>query len=55
MRSLGKRFDVARYTGATHSFLRYQVEGLNAPATQEAWPRATAFLEQQLQPAARSR
>jgi len=55
MRQLGKQFEVFRYMGATHSFLRYQVEGLNGAATQDAWPRATAFLKQQLRAAERSR
>jgi dienelactone hydrolase len=39
MRQSGKRFEVFRYMGATHSFRRYQVEGLNMPATKDAWPR----------------
>lgn len=55
LRQLGKRFDVFRYPGATHSFLRYQVEGMNGPATQDAWPRATAFLKQQLRTPERNR
>jgi dienelactone hydrolase len=49
MRQLGKQLDVFRYRGGTHSFLRYQVEGENGAATQDAWPRATAFLKSQLQ------
>lgn len=52
MQRLGKRFEVHRYPGATHSFLLYQLSGLNGPATQDAWPRATAFLKQHLLDAA---
>lgn len=48
MQRLGKSFDIHRYAGATHSFLHYQLTGLNGPATQDAWPRATAFLKQHL-------
>jgi carboxymethylenebutenolidase len=55
MQRLGKRFDVFRYPGATHSFLKYQFEGVNTPATQDGWARAIAFLRQQLQASERSR
>ena len=48
MMKLGKPFEVHRYVGATQAFLAIQVEGLNGPATQDAWPRATAFLKQHL-------
>ena len=48
MTKLGKRFEVHRYDGATQAFLAIQVEGLNGPATADAWPRATAFLKQHL-------
>lgn len=49
MKQSGKRFDMFRYPGGTHSFLRYQVEGENGRATQDAWPRAIAFLKAQAQ------
>ena len=48
MKKLGKSFESHIYPGATHSFLLYQVEGRNQPATQDAWPRATAFLKEHL-------
>jgi carboxymethylenebutenolidase len=48
MMKLGKPFEARRYDGATQAFLAIQVEGLNGPATQDAWPRATAFLKQHL-------
>jgi carboxymethylenebutenolidase len=48
MMKLGKPFDVHRYPGATHAFLAIQVEGMNGPATADAWPRATGFLKQHL-------
>lgn len=48
MKKLGKRFEPHVYPGATHAFLLYQVEGRNQPATQDAWPRATAFLKEHL-------
>ena len=48
MMRLGKRFEVHRYEGATHAFLAIQFEGRNTPAVQDAWPRATAFLKEQL-------
>jgi carboxymethylenebutenolidase len=49
MGQLGKPFEVHRYPGATHFFLRNQIEGENMPATLDAWPRATAFLGEHLQ------
>jgi carboxymethylenebutenolidase len=48
MQRLGKRFAIFRYPGATHSFLKYQFEGVNTPATQDGWSRAMAFLKEQL-------
>jgi carboxymethylenebutenolidase len=48
MTRLGKMFAVHRYEGATQAFLAIQVEGLNGPATADAWPRATAFLKEHL-------
>jgi carboxymethylenebutenolidase len=54
MAKLGKRFEVHRYEGATQAFLAIQVEGLNGPATSDAWPRATAFLKEHLLSAGRT-
>jgi len=48
MMRLGKGFEAHRYEGATQAFLAIQVEGLNGPATSDAWPRATAFLKEHL-------
>ena len=48
MTRLGKPFEMHRYEGATQAFLAIQVEGLNGPATSDAWPRATAFLKHHL-------
>jgi carboxymethylenebutenolidase len=45
------RYDVEIYEGAGHGFLRQQDgrEGANMRATEGAWPRTIAFLEQQLE------
>ncbi len=48
MKRIGKPFEVHRYEGATHAFLTIQFEGRNTPAVEQAWPRATAFLKDQL-------
>ena len=48
MARLGKPFEVHRYEGATHAFLAIQFEGRNAPAVEQEWPRATAFLKRHL-------
>ena len=48
MKRLGKPFELHRYDGATHAFLTIQFEGLNTPAVEHAWPRATAFLREHL-------
>lgn len=45
MKKLGKSFESHVYPGATHGFLTYQAEGLNAAAVGDAWPVAIAFLK----------
>jgi carboxymethylenebutenolidase len=46
MKRLGKSFDVHVYERATHVFLYRQDLGENFAATQDAWPKAMAFLKQ---------
>lgn len=50
MKKLGKTYEPNIYEGAGHGFLRAQEdrEGANYKATQQAWPRALAFLRQHL-------
>lgn len=45
---LGGRYEVEIYAGAGHGFLRQQDgrEGANMRATEQAWPRALAFLRE---------
>ena len=45
---LGGRYDVEIYAGAGHGFLRQQDgrEGANMRASEQAWPRALAFLRE---------
>jgi carboxymethylenebutenolidase len=47
---LGRSYEPHIYAGAGHGFLRQQEgrEGANLKATQEAWPRALAFLRKNL-------
>jgi carboxymethylenebutenolidase len=49
---LKKSYEVHLFDGAGHGFLRQQTgrEGANLKATQEAWPRAVAFLKGNLKP-----
>ena len=48
MQRLGKRYEYEIYEGAGHGFLRAQEDrgGANQRATERAWPRAIAFLEE---------
>ena len=48
MKRRGKTFDVQVYPHATNFFLIYQDMAQNGAATNAAWPRAMAFLKQQL-------
>ena len=50
MKRLGKSFEVHTYEGAGHGFLRDQPgrDGANLKATQQAWPRTVAFLNEKL-------
>jgi len=50
MKRLGKSFEVHTYDGAGHGFLRDQSgrDGANLKATQQAWPRTVAFLNEKL-------
>lgn len=50
MKKLGKTYETHVYEGAGHGFLRAQEgrEGANRKATQEAWARTVAFLQQHL-------
>lgn len=49
MKKLGKRYEPHIYTNATHAFVNFQHIGANFEALQDAWPRAMAFLKQNLQ------
>jgi len=50
MKRLGKSYEVHTYEGAGHGFLRDQSgrDGANFKATQQAWPRTVAFLNEKL-------
>jgi carboxymethylenebutenolidase len=50
MKTLGKSYEHQLYDGAGHGFLRAQegAEGANLTASQQAWPRAVAFLKAKL-------
>jgi carboxymethylenebutenolidase len=48
MKSLGKSFEYHVYPRATHAFIMFQDMGGNGPATADSWPRAIAFLNQNL-------
>ena len=50
MKRLGKSFETHTYDGAGHGFLRDQEgrAGANLKASQDAWPRTIAFLEDRL-------
>ena len=48
MKRLGKDFTVQVYPEATHVFLYRQDLGKNMTATEDAWPRAMAFLKRHL-------
>ena len=52
MKRLGKEFTVQVYPEATHVFLYRQDLGRNMAATEDAWPRAMAFLKRHLVPSA---
>ncbi|HEY3162406.1 MAG TPA: dienelactone hydrolase family protein [Vicinamibacterales bacterium] len=52
MKRLGKDFTVQVYPEATHVFLYRQDLGKNMTATEDAWPRAMAFLKRHLVPSA---
>ena len=47
MKRLNKPFEVHVYEKATHAFLYRQDLGENMKATEDAWPKAIAFLKQQ--------
>ena len=49
MKKHGKSYQSHIYSGATHFFMSYQVEGRNGEAVAEAWPAAIAFLGQNTQ------
>jgi carboxymethylenebutenolidase len=52
MKRLGKAFTVQVYPEATHVFLYRQDLGKNMAATEDAWPKAMAFLKRHLVPSA---
>ena len=54
MKRLGKVYEYEIYAGAGHGFLRQQSgqSGANQLATEKAWPRVLAFLNQHLAPKA---
>jgi len=49
---LGRSYEAEVFEGAGHGFLRAQAlrDGANLRATQQAWPRALAFLREHLEP-----
>jgi carboxymethylenebutenolidase len=48
MKRLGKVYEPHVYAKATHSFVLFQDVGGNPAAVGDAWPRAMAFLKQNL-------
>jgi carboxymethylenebutenolidase len=48
MKRLGKSYEPHIYPKTTHSFVYFQDAGTNAEAVADAWPRAIAFLKQNL-------
>jgi dienelactone hydrolase len=50
MKALGKSYEHEIFDGAGHGFLRAQegTEGANLKASEQAWPRAVAFLKAKL-------
>jgi carboxymethylenebutenolidase len=48
MKRLGKSYEPHIYPKTTHSFVYFQDAGTNADAVADAWPRAVAFLKQNL-------
>ena len=53
LKKLGRSYEPHVYDGAGHGFLRAQTgrDGANMKATQQAWPRTIAFLQQYLEKA----
>jgi carboxymethylenebutenolidase len=51
MSHLGKTYEVEKYAGAGHGFLRQQggMDGANLEATKKAWPRTIEFLRKHTQ------
>jgi len=48
MKALGKSFEYHIYPRATHAFVMFQDMGGNGAAVADSWPRAIAFLKQNL-------
>jgi len=48
MKALGKSFEYHVYPRATHAFIMFQDMGGNGAAVADSWPRAIAFLKQNL-------
>ena len=46
MKKQGKVYESRIYPATTHAFLQFQDLGENTKATEDAWPKAIAFLRQ---------